>query len=54
MDVHPYKPHKAHDDILTHHKATWHGITRVALYGTIGIVVLLALMATFLVHRSIG
>jgi hypothetical protein len=54
MDVHPYKPHKAHDEILVHHKSTWHGITRVAIFGTAAIVVILVLMATFLVHRTVG
>ncbi len=54
MDIHPYTPHKAHDEMLTHHRATWHGIGKLATYMGIGIVVLLVLMATFLVHRSIG
>ena len=54
MDIHPHTPHKEHEPLLAHHKATWHGVTRMALYGTIGIVIVLVLMATFLVHRTVG
>jgi hypothetical protein len=52
MDVHPYTPHKKHDDMLVHHRATWNGLLRAGLYGLVGIIILLALMATFLTKHS--
>jgi hypothetical protein len=54
MDIHPYTPHKDHEALLEKHKAAWHGVTRLGLYTTVGIIVLLVLMATFLVHRTVG
>ncbi len=51
MEIHPYTPHKEHEPMLHHHKATWHGITRLMLYSVVGVVVLLSLMAAFLVKR---
>ena len=37
------------DHMLRDHQKTWHGFTRLMLWSTIGVVVVLALMGIFLV-----
>lgn len=48
MDIHPYSPHPKHEEMMQTHRAMWNGLLRVALYATVSIITLLALMATFL------
>lgn len=52
--VNPYTPHKAHDEMMQKHHATWTGITKMMLWSTVAIVIILALMAVFLVKRTVA